>query len=109
MFIGLRGLCFEFFQNHGFGSLTDLRDKTACLLEGLFFLFEFEKFEVLMFGFHIVDKSFEDSLLGDLNLRSGLRIQLKRKMSDFRFVGVSCLIGKEPFGGGYFFMDEILK
>ena len=109
MFIGLRGLGFEFFQNHGFGGLTDLRDKTAGLLEGLFFLFEFEKFEVLMFGFHIVDKPFENFLLGDLNLRSGLRIQLKRKVTDLRFVGISCFIGKESFGVGYLFMHEILK
>ncbi len=77
-----------------------MRSKTTCLFEVLLISFKFEKFEVLMFGLHVVDKSFEYFLLRYLNLRSSLRIQLKRKLGDLRFIGVSSFISKKPFGVG---------
>jgi hypothetical protein len=39
----------------------------------------------------------------------GLRVQIKRKFRDLRFVSVGSLIGKHLFGVGSFFLQEVFN
>lgn len=73
--------------------MTDLGNKAARLLELFVLFFEFEKLQVLMFGFHIIDKSFKDCLLGDFDLRPGIWVELSWKIADLGSVCVSGFIG----------------